>query len=86
MTTQSAALQKSAPAHDTFYVVKQGCPAPTSDSITIVHQVPVGAEELGSFHTPNQAIDFAEAIVREQDAVGSLLELVDPPHGLVGGG
>ncbi len=86
MTIQSAALQKIVAAHDTFYVVKQCCPPSTSDAVMVVHQVPMGAEELGSFDTPNQAIDFAEAAVRERHAIGSLLELVDPPHGLVGGG
>jgi hypothetical protein len=52
----------------------------------VLHQVPAGAEALASFGDPNQAIDFAEATVREQRAIGSLVELVDPPYGLVGTG
>jgi hypothetical protein len=86
MASPSAAFEKSAPARDTFYVVKQCCLASTPGTVTVLHQVPTGAEELGSFDNPNQAIDFAEAIVREQRAIGSLVELVDPPYGLVGAG
>jgi hypothetical protein len=41
-------------------------------------------EELASFENPNEAFDFAEATVRQQRAIGSLVELVDPPHGLIG--
>ena len=36
---------------------------------TVLYQVPTGAEELGSFDNPNQPVDFAEAIVREQRAI-----------------
>jgi hypothetical protein len=86
MATQSAALQKSVTAHNIFYVVKQCCLASASEMVTVLYQVPTAAEELASFDSPNQAIDFAEATVREQLAIGSLVELVDPPHGLVGAG
>ena len=86
MASPSVALQKSPPARDTFYVVKQCCPASTPETVTVLHQVPTGAEELASFDHPNQAIDFAEATVRELRAIGSLVELVDPPYGLVGTG
>jgi hypothetical protein len=86
MATHSAALQKSASAYDTFYVVKQFSLAFHSETVTVLHQVPTGAEELASFRDPNEAIDFAEATVRQQRAIGSLVELVDPPHGLVGAG
>jgi hypothetical protein len=86
MATAPAALQKSVPARNTFYVVKQRCLASPSETITVLHQVPTGAEELASFDNPNQAIDFAEATVREHLAIGSPVELVDPPHGLVGAG
>ena len=48
--------------------------------------LPVGAEELASFDNLNQAIDFAESIVLQQRAMGSPVELVDPPYGLVGAG
>jgi hypothetical protein len=36
----SVALQKSPPARDTFYVVKQCCPASMPETVTVVHQVP----------------------------------------------
>ena len=84
MAIQSAATQRSKPAHDTFYVVKQCCLASTPETVTVLHQVPTGAEELASFENPNQAIDFAEAKVQELQAIGSGVELVDPPYGLVG--
>ena len=83
MAIQSAATQRSRPAHDTFYVVKQCCLASTPVTVTVVHQVPTGAEELASFENPNEALDFAEAKVQE---LGSAVELVDPPYGLVGTG
>ena len=86
MASPSVALQKSPPAHETFYVVKQCCLKSTPETVTVLHQVPAGAEELASFDNPNQAIDFAEAMVREQRAIGSLVDLVDPPYGLVGAG
>jgi hypothetical protein len=73
-------------ACDTFYVVKQRCLTSTPETITVLHQVPTGTEELASFDNPNQAIDFAEATVRELRAIGSPVELVDPPYGLVGAG
>ena len=85
MAFPSVALQ-SPPAHDTFYVVKQCCLTSTAETVTVVHHVPIGAEELALFDHPNQAIDFAEAAVRELRAIGSLVELVDPPYGLVGTG
>ena len=86
MASPSVALQKSPPAPDTFYVVKQCSLTSTSETVTVLHQVPAGAEELASFDHPNQAIDFAEAMVRELRAMGSLVELVDSPFGLVGTG
>ena len=86
MAIQSAATQRSTPAHDTFYVVKQCCLASTAETVTVLHQVPAGAEELASFDNPNQAIDFAESTVREQQARGSPVELIDPPYGLIGTG
>jgi hypothetical protein len=86
MASPSAALQTSTPAHDTFYVVKQCSLTSKPTAVTVLHDVPSGAEELASFDNPNQAIDFAEATVREQRAIGSFVELVDPPHGLVGAG
>jgi hypothetical protein len=55
-------------------------------TVTVAHALPEGAEELGIFSDPNRALDFAEAVVREQNGAGSAVELVDPPFGLVGGG
>jgi hypothetical protein len=86
MAAQSTAPEKSAPARDTFYVVKQCCLAATPATVTVLHQVPYGAEELAAFDYPNQAIAFAETIVLNERAIGSLVELVDPPYGLVGVG
>jgi hypothetical protein len=86
MASPSVAIQKSPPGRDTFYVVKQGCTASTLETVTVLHHVPTGAEELALFDHPNQAIDFAEATVRERRAIGSMVELIDPPYGLVGAG
>jgi len=86
MASPSVAFQTKLPASDTFYVVKQCCLASRPETVTVFHHVPSGAEELASFDNPNQAIDFAEALVRELRAIGSLVELVDPPYGLVGAG
>ena len=86
MASPSAALQPGTPARDTFYVVKQCSLMSKPTTVTVLHDVPSGAEELASFDCPSKAIDFAEATVREQRAIGSLVELVDPPHGLVGAG
>jgi len=86
MAAQSTVLPQTVPAHDTFYVVKQCSLAPTAAIVTVLHQLPVGAEELASFDNLNQAIDFAESIVLQQRAMGSPVELVDPPYGLVGAG
>lgn len=86
MATQTAALQSRNPGRDTFYVVRQGCSASLAGTVTVLHHVPTGAAELASFANPNQAIDFAEALVRELGGIGSDVELVDPPYGLVGTG
>jgi hypothetical protein len=86
MASPSVALQKRPPVPDTFYVIKQCSVGYTSETVTVLHQVPAGAEALASFDDPNQAIDFTELTVREQRAVGSPVELVDPPYGLIGTG
>ena len=86
MATQLAVVPKSAPRRDIFYVVKQWCLPSLPETVTVLHRVPTGAEELASFDNPMEAIDFAEAAVRERRAIGSLVELVDPPYGLVGAG
>ena len=71
MASSSVALHKSPPTPDTFYVVKQCSLTSASETVTVLHQVPRGAEELASFDHPNQAIDFAEATVREVRPIGS---------------
>jgi hypothetical protein len=86
MATPAAVVRKSTYARDCFYVVKQCSLASPRETVTVLHQVPPEAEELASFDDPSQAIDFAEAAVRGQRAIGSLVEFVDPPHGLVGAG
>lgn len=81
MATQSFIQPRGAPAHDRFYVVRHGVAL-----VTVSHAVPAGAQELGSFDTPNGAIDFAELTVQSLRATGVPIELVDPPYGLVGAG
>ena len=78
------AFAKSAPAHDTFYVVRQA--ASRTSLVTIAHELPAGAQELGHFEDPCGAVEFAELAVRECRARGEAIEFVDPPSGLVGAG
>jgi hypothetical protein len=68
------------PEHDIFYVVRQGA------QITVLHEVPADAEELGRFADPVMAIDFAQQEVRRLNADGGDAEYVDPPDDLVGAG
>jgi hypothetical protein len=78
----TAAQSKSLPKPEIFYVVRQTKAA----IVTVLHEVPPGAEELASFDSPCGAIDFAELTVRELQASGERIEFVDPPNGLVGTG
>jgi len=84
MATRSPVLPENVPVRAAFYVVRHDSSAP--GIITVSHAVPPGAEKLGSFDTPSLAIDFAEAIVHELNQAGSAVEMVDPPHGIVGAG
>lgn len=86
MASRSAVLHQYVPARDTFYVVKQDGPAGAPATITILHEVPAGAEELAAFDVPNRAIDFAETAVHNLNGIGSAVELIEPPYGLVGAG
>lgn len=86
MATRSLAFPGTAPARQTFSVVKQDGSVAEPGTVTVVHRVPDGAEELGTFDNPSHAVDFAETFVREWKTTGSPLELVDPPYGLVGAG
>jgi hypothetical protein len=85
MSAQSSAQRKRLPQRARFYVVKQIC-ASTATMVTVLHHVPAGAQELGSFDHPNPAIEFAEIHVQELQTLGVAAELVDPPYGLVGAG
>jgi hypothetical protein len=73
------------PEHDTFYVIRQ-----TLDGggviVTVLHEVPAGAQELGVFPTPGEAVDFAQEEARRINASGGLVEYVEPPDDLVGTG
>ncbi len=86
MATRSAVLHQYVPARDTFYVVKQDGSAGNPATITVLHEVPAGAEELAAFDVPNRAIDFAETAVHDLNGTGAAVELIDPPYGLVGAG
>ena len=83
---QTATHAQSLPQHDLFYVVRQTAQAHQVSLVTVLHEVPPGAEELGNFEDPCGAIDFAELTVRELRAKGEYIEFVDPPNGLVGTG
>jgi hypothetical protein len=71
--------------HDTFYVIRRD-PEKWGVIVTILHEVPAGAEELGSFDEPGAAIDFAQQEVRRLNDGGVPAEYVDPPDDLVGTG
>jgi hypothetical protein len=73
------------PEHDTFYVIRLDSPAAGS-TITVLHEVPAGAQELGSFADPGAAIDFAQQEVQRLNARGAAADYVDPPEDLVGTG
>ena len=86
MASGFLAHHQSVPARETFYVVKRNGSAAAPGMVTVLNGVPAGAEELGAFDNPSRAIDFAESVVRELNGTGSVIEMVDPPYGLVGGG
>jgi hypothetical protein len=86
VATHPATRQQSGPAHDIFYVVRQAAPAQLVAMVTVLHEVPAGAQELASFENPSRAIDFAESTVRGLQASGVFIEFVDPPNGLIGTG
>ena len=73
------------PDHDTFYAILR-----TLDGggaiVTVMHEVPPGAQELGAFPTPGEAIDFAQAETRRLNAGCGSVEYVEPPDDLVGTG
>jgi hypothetical protein len=71
--------------HDTFYAIRR-----TLESgdviVTVLHEVPGGAQELGAFSTPSAAIDFAQEEAGRLNAAGASVEYVEPPDDLVGTG
>jgi hypothetical protein len=73
------------PDHDTFYAI---CRTLNGGSaiVTVSHEVPADARELGAFPTPGEAIDFAQAETRRMNASGGSVEYVEPPDDLVGAG
>jgi hypothetical protein len=74
------------PEHDTFYVIRQDPESRGNAIVTVLHEVPADAEELGSFGEPGAAIDFAQQEVRRLQGGGVAAEYVDPPDDLVGAG
>ena len=74
------------PQHETFYVTQSAPEAGGSSVITIEHEVPAGAKELGSFTDPSAAIDFAQQEVQRLRSEGIKVQYVDPPDDLVGTG
>lgn len=74
------------PEHDTFYVIQLADSERDSVLLTVAHEVPAEAKELGSFADPGAAIDFAQEEVRRLSALGVAADYVDPPDDLVGTG
>jgi hypothetical protein len=74
------------PEHDTFYVIQLAGPERDSVLLTVVHDVPAEARELGSFADPGAAIDFAQEEVRRLNTLGVAADYVDPSEDLVGTG
>ena len=74
------------PQHETLYVIQR---APESGGVvvvTVLHEVPTDAQELGSFGDAGTAIDFAQQEVRRLLSEGKPAQYVDPPEALVGTG
>jgi hypothetical protein len=84
-STSAQAYDGSVPEHDTFYVIRRILDG-DSVIVTVLHEVPPDAEELGAFPTPGEAIDFAQEEARRLNARGGSAEYVEPPDDLVGTG
>jgi hypothetical protein len=76
----------SVPEHETFFVIRRALNHGSEVIVTILHEVPPDAENLGSFTDPGAAIDFAQQEVRRLVAGGVAAQYVDPPDDLVGAG
>jgi hypothetical protein len=74
------------PEHDTFYVIRLAGAERDNVLLTVAHEVPAEASELGSFADPGTAIDFAQEEVRRLNAQGVAADYVDPPEDLIGTG
>ena len=74
------------PKHETFFVA-QSAPDPGGIVlITIDHELPPGAKQLGAFDDPVAAIDFAQQELARLRSEGIDVQYVDPPDDLVGAG
>lgn len=74
------------PQHETFYVIQSAPEIGGAAVVTVLHEVPAGARELGSFSDPGAAIDFAQQEVRRMISKGVDAQFVDPSDDLVGAG
>ena len=74
------------PQPETFYVICEFDAQRQRRVVTVLHEVPAGAQELGSFSDLVQAIDFAQVTIRRLEADGMPAEYVDPPDDLIGTG
>jgi len=74
------------PQHETFYVIQRAAEPGSAAVVTVLHEVPGDARELGAFPDPATAIDFAQQEVRRLMSQGIDAQYVDPPDDLVGAG
>jgi hypothetical protein len=74
------------PQHETFYVIRCAPENIGEVVVTVLHEVPAEAQELGSFGDPGTAIEFAQQEVRRLVTEGVAAQYVDPPDDLVGAG
>ena len=74
------------PQHESFYVIRHALRDGGEVVVTVLHEVPADAEELGSFGDPGLAIDFAQKEVQRLVTEGIAALYVDPPDDLVGTG
>lgn len=72
--------------HETFYVIQRAPEIGGATVVTVLHEIPANAQELGSFADPGTAIDFAQEEVRRLMSEGINAQYVDPPDDLVGAG
>jgi hypothetical protein len=73
------------PESDKFYAIRRQLDD-GSCIVTVLHEVPPDAQELGAFSTPGEAIDFVQEEARRFSSTGVSVEYVEPPDDLVGTG